>query len=227
MAIVALTTDLFVFHVYYLRHNNLSDASLPVLAETLKEKIMDEKQAQFKSMTEATAEDWAIIGKHHGEFCLGLAKRLVEHLKMLDGDFGLSHSLQSASRAHRAGKDEEYVVCALLHDIGDTLGPFNHADMAATILQPFVSEKNHWIIKHHGIFQGYYFFHYLGLDRNARDVLIDHPYYQDCAEFCEEYDQNCFDSEYDSEPLSFFEPMVDRVFEKSKKSLYTKSENHV
>ncbi|MGL1503038.1 HD domain-containing protein, partial [Vibrio parahaemolyticus] len=70
----------------------------------------------------------------------------------------LEHSVQTATRAHRAGMDEEYVVCALLHDIGDTLGSANHADIGAAILKPFVSEKNHWMLENHGIFQGYYFF---------------------------------------------------------------------
>lgn len=87
----------------------------------------------------------------------------MKHLTLLDGDFGgfpvdrLTHCLQSATLAHKDGKDEEYVVCCLLHDIGDTLGTYNHADIAASILQPFVSEQNHWMIKHHAIFQGYYF----------------------------------------------------------------------
>jgi predicted HD phosphohydrolase len=66
----------------------------------------------------------------------------------------LTHSLQTATLAYRAGEDEEYVVCALLHDLGDTLGTYNHADIAAAILKPFVSEQNHWIIEKHGIFQG-------------------------------------------------------------------------
>jgi len=187
---------------------------------------MNEKRAQFSNMTDAVAQDWQIIAKHHMAFCQGLPQRIVSHLQLLDGDFGgfpidrLSHCLQAATRAHRDGKDEEYVVCALLHDIGDTLGPFNHADMAATILEPFVDEKNYWIVKHHGIFQGYYFFHHLGLDRNLRDKFLDHPYYQDCLDFCQQYDQNCFDQNYDSQPLSFFVPLLERVFATPKKSLY-------
>ena len=96
--------------------------------------------------------------------------------------------------------------CALLHDIGDTLGSYNHADVAAVILKPFISEENHWIIAHHGIFQGYYFFHYLGLDRNMRDEFKDHPYYAACAEFCR-LDQAAFDPDFTSMPIEAFEPM--------------------
>lgn len=185
-----------------------------------------ETRATFSSMSDSRAEDWQIIADHYLEFAAALPKRILDHLKLLDGDFGgfpidrLQHSLQSATRAYLDGRDEEYVVCALLHDIGDTLGPSNHADIAATILQPYVSEENHWIIKHHGIFQGYYFFDHLGLDRNGRDAFKDHPHYQACADFCELYDQNCFDAAFDNKPLEFFIPMIERVFAAPKRSLY-------
>ena len=103
------------------------------------------------------------------------------------------------------------MVCALLHDIGDTLGSFNHPDIAAAILKPFVSAENHWMVQHHGIFQGYYFFHYLGKDRHERDAFSDHPFYARTAEFCAKYDAPAFDPAYDSLPLDFFEPMVRRL----------------
>ena len=190
---------------------------------------MAEQQAKFKAMTEGTADDWQIIAGHMRPFMAALPGRIIDHLKLLDGDYGgypvdrLEHCLQTATRAHRDGRDEEYVVCALLHDIGDTLGPTNHADVAATILEPYISEENHWIIKHHGIFQGYYFFHYVGLDRDGRDAFREHPYYQACVDFCHKYDQNSFDPGYDSEPLEFFVPMVERVLAAPKKSLYLKA----
>lgn len=128
-------------------------------------------QASFTHMDDGTAEDWAIIVKHFPGFAAELPDRILTHLKLLDGDFGgfpvdrLTHSLQTATLAYRAGEDKEYVVCALLHDMGDTLGTYNHADIAAAILKPFVSEQNHWMIEKQGIFQGYYFFHHLGMDR--------------------------------------------------------------
>ena len=187
---------------------------------------MTSNQAQFKAMTEADANDWGIIADHMKGFMAELPHRILTHLELLRGDYGgypvdrLEHCLQTATRALRDGRDEEYVVCALLHDIGDTLGPSNHADVAAVILEPYVSEENHWIIKHHGIFQGYYFFHHVGLDRNGRDAFREHPYYQACADFCELYDQNSFDKDYDSEPLSTFVPMIERVLSTPRKSLY-------
>lgn len=187
------------------------------------------ERTNFKSFVESTQEDWKLISANARDFNKGLAKRVISHLKLLDGDFGgfpvdrLEHSLQTATRAHRDGRDEEYVVCALIHDIGDTLGSYNHPDIAAAILKPFVSEKNHWMVAHHGIFQGYYFFEHLGLDKNLRDQFKDNPHYQYCAEFCHKYDQAAFDPDYDSEPLEFFEPMVERVFEFPRNSLYMKA----
>ena len=180
----------------------------------------------FTRMVDASAEDYHLIARHTVGFFQGLPDRVLTHLELLRGDTGgyavdrLTHSLQSATRAERGGEDEEYIVCALIHDIGDTLATVNHSELAAVILEPFVSEENHWIVKHHGIFQGYYFFHHLGLDRNLRDGYRDDEHFDACARFCSAYDQNCFDPEYDTLPLEHFEPMVRNVFAQPKRSLY-------
>lgn len=183
-------------------------------------------QASFRSMDQGTQEDWAIIGTHFVPFAGQLADRVLTHLKLLDGDYGgfpidrLQHSLQTATRAHRGGEAEDYIVAALLHDIGDTLGSYNHPDIAAAILKPFLSDKLHWMVEHHGIFQGYYFFHYIGLDRDMRDNFRGHEHYSDTARFCEIYDQTAFDAAYDTAPLEFFEPMVQRVLSRPVNSVY-------
>ena len=183
-------------------------------------------KAQFTHMKDGSADDWKIIGAEAKNSFNELPERIIKHLMLLEGDDGgyavdrLTHSLQTATLAHKDGKDEEYVICALLHDIGDTLGPSNHADVAATILEPFISEENHWMVKHHAIFQGYYFFEYLGLDRNLRDQYLDHPYYEKTLEFIEKYDAPAFDPEMETYPLSFFEPMLRSVLAKPKRSLY-------
>ena len=180
--------------------------------------MADEARAQFHRMDEGTVEDWMIIGGNHLEFTTGTAQRVLRHLKLLDGDYGgfavdrLTHSLQTATLAMRDGRDEEYVVCALLHDIGDTLAPTNHPSIAAGILKPWVSEQNHWIVEHHGIFQGYYFWHFLGGDRDDRDRFRAHPQFDACAEFCELYDQRAFDPKAETLPLQEFEPLLQRVF---------------
>ena len=187
------------------------------------------ERAKFREMKEGTQEDWALIGAEYRAFAKGLPDRVLDHLKLLDGDFGgfpvcrLEHSLQTATRAHRDGRGEQYVVMALLHDIGDTLGSYNHPEVAASIIKPFVSEEIHWICQNHGAFQGYYYFHHLGMDRDVRDRFQDNPHYEACAEFCEKYDQAAFDPDYDSESLEFFEPMVRRVMAKPLASMYAKA----
>lgn len=187
-------------------------------------------RATFKAMTESTQADWSAIvevGKaHQGEH----VDRILSHLKLLGGDYGgfnvdrLEHSLQTATRAHRAGHDEEYVVCALLHDIGDILLPASHAELGAAILKPYISDQNHWMLEKHGIFQGYYFFHHLGLDRDLRDEWRGHPWFEYTAQFCHLYDQNSFDPAYDSLPLDAFVPMMRRVMATPKRSIYRKAE---
>jgi predicted HD phosphohydrolase len=183
-------------------------------------------RATFKAMTEGTQADWGKIATAATDFNRGLADRVLSHLKMLKGDCGgfsvdrLEHSLQSATLAFRDRMDEEYVVCALLHDMGDILASTNHAELAATVLKPFVSEQNWWLLQHHGIFQGYYFFHYLGLDRNMREQYRGHPNFERTALFCERHDQNAFDPGYDTMPLEAFVPMVQRVMARPKRSIY-------
>ena len=174
-------------------------------------------RARFTDMTTSEQEDWSRIAAQFFPFAAKLPDRVLDHLRLLDGDYGgfivdrLTHSLQTATRAHADGREDEYVVCALLHDIGDTLGTFNHADIAAGILKPFVSPENHWMVENHDVFQGYYFFHFIGRDQNARDRFQGHPWYDRTAEFCAKYDAPAFDPAYPTQPLEFFEPIVRRV----------------
>jgi predicted HD phosphohydrolase len=187
----------------------------------------DAVRASFTHMAASTQGDWRMIGAEFARFAGGLADRVLAHLALLDGDYGgfpvdrLTHSLQTATRAHADGRDEEYVVCALLHDIGDTLGTFNHPDIAAAILRPFVSEENHWMVEKHGIFQGYYFFHHVGMDRDMREAFRGHPHFARTEEFCARYDAPAFDARGETRPLAFFEPMVRRVLAQPRQSLYT------
>ena len=183
---------------------------------------MTDGVVDFVRMEDGTKEEYDLLESYEKPFRDGVADRLLEHLKTLDASTGgykvtrLGHSLQSATLAYRDGADEEMVVAALFHDIGDMLAPSNHSDFAAAVLRPYVSEKTHWIVKHHGVFQMYYYAHHLGGDRDARDRFKDHPWYADCEYFCHNYDQNAFDPDYDTLPLEFFEPMVRRVFASSK-----------
>ncbi|MGZ3427315.1 MAG: HD domain-containing protein [Polyangia bacterium] len=185
-----------------------------------------ERRASFVNLAESTAEDWKLIGAQLVPYAKALPDRILAHLRLLEGDYGgfpvdrMTHCLQTATRAHRAGRDEEYVVCALLHDIGDTLGSYNHADVAAAILKPFVSEENHWMVEKHAIFQGYYFFQHLGMNRDMREAFRAHPAFARTEEFCRDYDSPAFDPRGETLPLSFFEPMLRRVFAQPKNSIY-------
>ena len=181
------------------------------------------QNASFKVMANSTQEDWDIIIQEQMKFIPGLPDRIVDHMQLLSGDFGgfpvdrLQHCLQTAELAAEDGKDNEYVVCALLHDIGDILGSLNHADVAATILEPFVSEENHWMVKHHAIFQGYNFFHYIGMDRNIRDQFKGSPNYDRTVEFIAKYDNPAFDYDKPKLSLDSFAPLVKKVFTQPKK----------
>ena len=138
----------------------------------------------FTRFEDSTQEEWAEIIRQLPLTQAMAGQNVIDQLRLLERDHGgfpvsrLEHSLQTATRAEQDGRDEEYVLCALIHDIGDTLAPYNHPSIAAGLLKPFVSEANHWMVEHHGIFQGYYFWHYLGADRNARDAYRDSPYYE-------------------------------------------------
>ena len=188
------------------------------------------QRATFTAMTESTQAEWMAIGQIGAPYNRQMPDRMLAHLKMLGDDDGgfavnrLEHSLQTATRAFKDGRDEEYVVCALIHDIGDVLSPSNHAEMGAMVLKPYISEQNHWMMDKHGIFQGYYFFHHLGLDRDMRDQFRGHPHFEYCAQFCHLYDQNSFDPNYQSMSVEDFEPMLRRVLAAPKHSIYRKVE---
>ena len=175
-------------------------------------------KVSFKEMKKGTKEDYLLLDKHEKKFIEGTADRVLNFMstltKTLEGYqvSRLEHSLQSATKALKAGEDEEIIVAALLHDIGDELAPMNHSEYAAAILKPYVSEKTHWIVEKHGEFQMYYYAHHLGGDKNRRDKYKDHKYYQDTIDFCEKYDQNSFDPKYESLPLEFFKPIVKKIF---------------
>ncbi len=172
----------------------------------------------FTQMKDGSKEDYALLDRLEHEFVAKTADRVLEHLGRLEHSLSgykisrLDHSLQSATLAHRDGADVDWVVAALLHDIGDDLAPHNHDSVAAAVIKPYVREEVSWVIQHHGIFQMVYYAHHTGGDRNAREKYRDSPHYQAAVDFCERWDQAAFDPDYDTEPLSFFEPMVREVF---------------
>ena len=182
-------------------------------------------KVSYTAMQDGTQSDCDIVNAHFDAQIAAFPDQILAWLRQLDGDSPyqvtrLEHCLQTATRAELDGADEETIVCALLHDIGDVLAPANHSQVAADLLAPYVSEKNLWIVRHHGLFQGYYYFEFMGLDRNARDKYREHPYYQACVDFCENWDQPSFDPAFESRPLEYFEPMLRAVFGRRSGSFY-------
>ncbi|MEH6675252.1 MAG: HD domain-containing protein [Sulfitobacter sp.] len=176
------------------------------------------EKVAFTQMKDGTKEEYEFLTAHEVDHTKHTAKRLMDALVDLDQSLSgykvtrLGHSLQSATRAWRAGADIDWVVSALLHDIGDIYAPYNHDEYAATILRPFVREQCVWCVQTHGDFQMLYYGHHVGGDPNKRDRFKDSPYFDDCAAFCENWDQASFDPDYDDLPLKFFAPMVEEVF---------------
>ena len=170
-------------------------------------------------MEDGSKADYEMLSPTFEEHTRGqLVDNLIGMLDLLKGPkLGYQvdryvHSLQSGTRALRNGESPDMIVGALLHDVADAFAPENHSEAAAALLRPYVDERTHWVVQHHGIFQGYYYFHHLGGDRDARERYADSPYYDDCIAFCDEYDQNCFDPAYDTLPIEEFRPYLDEVF---------------
>ena len=174
----------------------------------------------FIRMKDGTRDEYRMLHDLEAQYATGTADRLLAFMDTLSDSLPgyritrLEHSLQTATRAWQSGADEDWVVSALLHDIGDVFAPYNHDEYAASILRPFVREQCTWAVQHHADFQMYYYGHHVGGDQNKRDRHAGYPYYQDCADFCELWDQESFDPDFQSLPLEFFVPMVHRIFDR-------------
>ena len=170
-------------------------------------------------MKDGDKEDYLLLKELEKSYISMTSDRIIEELKRqgtisLEGYqiTRLEHGLQSGTRAFRDGADIDWIIGALLHDIGDGLAPQNHDRMSAEVIRPFVREEVSWVVEHHGIFQMIYYAHHYGWDKNARDKFKDNIYFQTCADFCERWDQKSFDPDYPSKTIEYFEPMVEEVF---------------
>ena len=176
-------------------------------------------------MKNGSKEDYLLLDKHEKKFIEGTADRIIKFIseltKTLEGYKinRLEHSLQTATRALNDKAEDEMIVAALLHDIGDELAPLNHSEYAAAVLKPYVSEKTRWIVEKHGEFQMYYYAHHLGGNRNQRDKYRGHKYYQETIDFCEKWDQKSFDPNFKSLSLKEFEPLVKKIFNRKPYSI--------
>ncbi|MEM1076872.1 MAG: inositol oxygenase family protein [Pseudomonadota bacterium] len=175
-------------------------------------------KVRFTQMKDGTREEYEFLTEHEIAYTKGTADRLLNALVSLDESLSgyqvtrLGHSLQSATRAERDGADTDWIVCTLLHDIGDIFAPYNHDEYAATILRPFVREQCTWVVEKHGDFQMIYYGHHVGGNQHKRDAYKGHPYFDDCVDFCERWDQSSFDPDYDTWPIEHFTRRVREVF---------------
>ncbi len=180
--------------------------------------VSDPGTVSFRRMEDGTREDYELLERAEREYIHALPDRLLAALRKLDQGLQgypvtrLGHSLQTATRALKDGADDELIVAALIHDVGDDLAPYNHAEIAAGIIRPYVRPEVAWIVEQHGLFQTYYYAHHYGRDRHARERFRDHRWYQACEDFCANWDQCSFDPGYPSEPLSTFEPRLREIF---------------
>ena len=179
------------------------------------------KKVKFIQMKDGTKEDYLLLEKHEKKFIEKTPSRILKYMGSLTSTIEgyqvsrLEHSLQSATRALKEKANDEMIVATLLHDIGDELAFHNHAEFAATMLKPYVSERTHWIVEKHGIFQLYYYAHHLGNNKNEREKYKGHKYYKDTIDFCENWDQKSFDPNYKSLKLKDFEPYVKKIFSRT------------
>ena len=179
------------------------------------------EKVKFKQMKDGTKEEYLLLDKHEKKYIQSTADRLINFMSGLNNTLEgyqitrLEHSLQTASRALNDKANDEMIVAALFHDIGDELAPLNHAEYAAAVLKPYVSEKTHWIVEKHGEFQMYYYADHLNGNRNQRDKYKGHKYYQDTLNFCENWDQKSFDPNFKSLTLKDFEPFVKKIFKRT------------
>ena len=180
---------------------------------------MSEPQiVSFRRMQDGTKADYDMLGKLEAEHAKKLPGRVLRELQDLAHGLSgyavdrLEHSLISATMAERDGADLDWIVTALIHDIGDNLAPSNHDGLAAMIGAPYLREECTWVMKTHGIFQLKYYGHHTGADPDAREKFKGHPSYQTAIDFCEHWDQTAFDPDFKYQPLSHFEPMLQEVF---------------
>ena len=179
------------------------------------------EKVNFTQMKDGTKEEYLLLNKYEKKYTESTADRILKFMYGLNRSLEgyqitrLEHSLQTATRALNDKAEDEMIVGALLHDIGDELAPLNHSEYAAAIIKPYVSEKTHWIIEKHGIFQMYYYAHHLGGNKNEREKFKGHKYYIDTINFCENWDQKSFDPNFKSLALKDFEPYVKKIFNRT------------
>jgi predicted HD phosphohydrolase len=176
-------------------------------------------------MDQGEIEDWKAIGQAVAQRQAGMPQIILAMLGQLEAQVDgfavnqLHHGLQTATRAVREGASEEMIVAALCHDIGKVISVENHPAIAAEILKPYISRETYEIVRTHQDFQGRHYYALIGKDPEARNQYTSEPWYEMACRFTDEWDQASFDPQYDTLPLSYFEPIIARVFAQPRKEM--------
>ena len=184
---------------------------------TVTELAPDTDNNSFKRMDESTAEQWAHIGRRTSKNQPRVADRILTLLEAM-ADIGdgfitdqLTHSLQTATMAERAGADDEMVFASLCHDIGKAISVPNHGAISAEIIKPYVRDDVYQTILNHQDFQGRHYYHHFGAPTDLREQFRDETWFSLCEQFTDDWDQQAFDPDYDTLPLDHFEPLVRKM----------------
>jgi hypothetical protein len=174
-----------------------------------------------RRLDDLRAADWALLGRQRRVFD---AEQQAEHaLRMLrasaaDPAFGYEinnyrHSLQAATAAMQDGRDEEYIVVTLFHDVGFTTCPDTHGAFAAALLAPYVGEASRWVLEQHQIFQAHHCHEHPdeAVDPAARERWRGHPHFAATADFVARYDVTTIVAGLPEAPIEVFAPMVRRI----------------
>lgn len=192
----------------------------PVSIEPIPLANAEWQYVQKRALDDYRADDWAIWKRQRDQYYeqqkVDQILRLLECQKDDPGYIytinNYYHCLQTATRMLRADCSEEDIVVGLLHDVGFVTCNETHGQFAAALMQPYVSERNHWMLVHHAVFQQFHCYELDGCDRHARDRWSGHPHFEWTAEFVDKYDQCTISHDEEILPIEAFEPMVRRIF---------------
>ena len=175
------------------------------------------------TMTDITAAEWRVLEAQRAVHDRGRqAKAVVDLMRVASADpsFGYAismyaHGLQAATLAIQDGRDEEFVVVCLLHDIGFTMAGPSHGEFSASLLRPYISERNRWVLEMHQLFGFPHMSEHPEVTVDERERFRGHPHFAATADFVARYDQNAVDPRIPVIGLEAFEPMVHRLFAKA------------
>jgi predicted HD phosphohydrolase len=181
--------------------------------------IDNEDKTRFTSMDRSNFFQWLTIANSSSKLhAINAPKAVINLLKQCQRySFGmpvnvLQHCLQTATRAARANASDEWVLAALLHDVGIAISYPGHAQISAAIIRSFVSEAVYKTVFHHHEFELAHYGHRIGESTTMRDLYVNENWYAAASIFVDEFVQVSYDPNYDSYPLKEFKPLIKDTF---------------